>query len=107
MNTNFVCFLTVGMVWYGILKEREEESKKLKQQRIIEEAEQRRLASEYQKRKEERVRREIEEKESEEANSLLQQEAERIRKGKKAKNHAIERVCTIHVVFMSNLPWFS
>jgi len=56
--------------------EREEESKRLKQQRITEEAEHKRLASEYTKREEKRIQREIEEKELKEAQALLQ-EAER------------------------------
>ena len=76
------------------MKEREEESKRLKQQRITEEAEHKRLASEYTKREEQRIRREIEEKELEEAQFLLQ-EAER-RKGKKGKKPAIEGVWSIY-----------
>ena len=44
------------------MKEGEEESKRLKQQRITEEAEHKRLASEYTKREEQRIQREIEDK---------------------------------------------
>ncbi|KAF6174966.1 hypothetical protein GIB67_026454 [Kingdonia uniflora] len=64
--------------------EREAESKKLKVQKINEEAEQKRLASEYLRREEQRIRREIEEKELEEAHALLQDADKRgKRKGKR------------------------
>eukprot|EP00249_Psilotum_nudum_P025011 c29348_g1_i1 orf=523-3702(-) len=66
--------------------EREEESKRLKQQRVTEEAEAKRLATEYSKREEARIRKEIEEKELEEARLLLA-EAEK-KKGKKGKKTA-------------------
>ena len=79
----------------GIVKEREEESNRLKKQRITEEAEQKRLASEYTKREEQRIQREIEEEELEEAQALLQ-EAKR-RKGEKMKNNAIEGACSIYL----------
>eukprot|EP00897_Mesotaenium_endlicherianum_P001035 jgi/Mesen1/10932/ME000095S10273 len=66
-----------------IEKEREEQTAKLKQQRLTEEAEAKRLAQDAARREEERIRREIEEKELEEARALLA-EAEK-RKGKKGK----------------------
>ncbi|RWW11176.1 hypothetical protein GW17_00025233 [Ensete ventricosum] len=59
------------MVFLNLLKEREEESKRLKLQRITEEAEQKRLAEEYIRREEQRIRREIEERELQEAQALL------------------------------------
>ena len=65
----------------------------MKQQRITEEAEQKRLASEYTKREEQRIRREIEEKELEEAQAFWQ-DAER-RKGKQGKKPAVEGVWNI------------
>ncbi len=71
------------VVW---MKEREEESKRLKQQRLTEEAEAKRLANESARREEARIRKEIEEKELEEARALLA-EAEK-RKGKKGKKAA-------------------
>lgn len=55
----------------NLLKEREEESKRLKLQKITEEAEQKRLAEEYIRREEQRIRREIEERELQEAQALL------------------------------------
>ncbi|THU67772.1 hypothetical protein C4D60_Mb05t28220 [Musa balbisiana] len=51
--------------------EREEESKRLKLQKVTEEAEQKRLAEEYTRRQEQRIRREIEERELQEAQALL------------------------------------
>ncbi|TKY45578.1 Eukaryotic translation initiation factor 3 subunit A [Spatholobus suberectus] len=64
--------------------EREEESKRLRLQKITEEAEQRRLATEYEQRKNQRILREIEEREIEEAQALLQEAEKRIKKkGKK------------------------
>ena len=54
----------------------------MNKQIITEEAEKKILASEYTKREEQRIRREIEEKELEEAQDLLQ-EAERREKGEK------------------------
>ncbi|KAH7416335.1 hypothetical protein KP509_14G086600 [Ceratopteris richardii] len=68
--------------------EREEETKRIKQQKLSEEAEQKRLAAESAKREEARIRKEIEEKEIEEARMLLA-EAER-RKGKKGKKAVID-----------------
>lgn len=73
-----------------ILKEREEESKRLRQQKITEEAEQRRLANEYEQRKNQRILREIEEREMEEAQALLQEAEKRIKK--KGKKPIIEGV---------------
>ena len=77
----------------GIVKEREEEFKRLKQQGITKEEEQKTLASEYTKREEKRIRREIEEKEFEEDQAFLQ-EAKR-RKGKKGQRPTIEGVWNI------------
>lgn len=77
------------MCW--IQQEREEESKRLKQQRQTEEAEQKRLANESARREEARIRKEIEEKELEEARLLLA-EAEK-RKGKKGKKGGADAVC--------------
>ncbi|XP_020591275.1 eukaryotic translation initiation factor 3 subunit A [Phalaenopsis equestris] len=66
-------------------KEREEESRRLKQQKTTEEAEQRRLAAEYTRREEQRIRREIEERELQEAQALLlQSEKGPKKKGKRA-----------------------
>ncbi|KAK9102806.1 hypothetical protein Sjap_020060 [Stephania japonica] len=65
-----------------------EESKRLKLQKITEEAEQKRLAFESSRREEQRIRREIEERELEEAQALLMQ-AERKNK-KKGKKPIIE-----------------
>ncbi|PKU82417.1 Eukaryotic translation initiation factor 3 subunit A [Dendrobium catenatum] len=69
-------------------REREEESRRLKQQKTTEEAEQRRLAAEYTRREEQRIRREIEERELQEAQALLLQ-AEKGPK-KKGKRVALE-----------------
>ncbi|KAL8544735.1 hypothetical protein ACS0TY_005097 [Phlomoides rotata] len=68
--------------------EREEEAKRLKLQKITEEAEQKRLASEFQQMKNQRILREIEERELEEAQALLQ-EAEK-RSKKKGKKPVLE-----------------
>ena len=65
------------------LKEREEEQKRLKLQRLTEEAEQKRLAAELQERRKQRILREIEEKELEEAQALLEDTEKRMKKGKK------------------------
>lgn len=62
----------------------------MKQQKITEEAEQRRLASEYEQRKNQRILKEIEERELEEAQVLLQ-EAEK-RGKKKGKKPVLEGV---------------
>lgn len=62
----------------------------MKQQKITEEAEQRRLASEYEQRKNQRILKEIEERELEEAQVLLQ-EAEK-RSKKKGKKPVLEGV---------------
>ncbi|KAJ6792949.1 eukaryotic translation initiation factor 3 subunit A-like [Iris pallida] len=64
--------------------EREEESKRLKLQKISEEAEQKRLASESIRREEQRIRREIEERELQEAQAILLEAQKRTnKKGKK------------------------
>ncbi|KAL0730747.1 hypothetical protein Bca4012_026841 [Brassica carinata] len=63
--------------------EREEEHKRLKLQRLTEEAEQKRLAAELQERRKQRILREIEEKELEEAQALLEDTEKRMKKGKK------------------------
>ncbi|KAM0934722.1 putative proteasome component (PCI) domain, eukaryotic translation initiation factor 3 subunit A [Dioscorea sansibarensis] len=68
--------------------EREEESKKLKLQKITEEAEQKRLASEYTRREEQRIRREIEERELQEAQALLLETEKRAKK--KGKRPVLE-----------------
>ena len=74
----------------------------MKQQRITEEAEQKRLASEYTKREEQRIRREIEEKELEEAQAFLQ-DVER-RRGKQGKNKLLKGYGLL--TYMSNLLLF-
>ncbi|KAJ0243164.1 Eukaryotic translation initiation factor 3 subunit A [Hirschfeldia incana] len=63
--------------------EREEEQKRLKLQRLTEEAEQKRLAAELLERRKQRILREIEEKELEEAQALLEDTEKRMKKGKK------------------------
>ncbi|KAG2331515.1 hypothetical protein Bca4012_018920 [Brassica carinata] len=63
--------------------EREEEQKRLKLQKLTEEAEQKRLAAELQERRKQRILREIEEKELEEAQALLEDTEKRMKKGKK------------------------
>ena len=63
----------------------------MKQQRQTEEAEAKRLANESARREEARIRKEIEEKELEEARLLLA-EAEK-RKGKKGKKGGPDAVC--------------
>lgn len=65
----------------------------MKQQKITEEAEQRRLASEYEQRRSQRIRKEIEERELEEAQAMLQ-EAEK-RGKKKGKKPVLEGVSSI------------
>ena len=77
-----------------ILKEREEELKRLKQQKITEEAEQRRLATEYEQRKHQRILKEMEERELEEAKALLQEKF-----GKKTKKPIIEGVSNFSQIF--------
>lgn len=81
------------------MKEREEESKRLKLQKITEEAEQKRLASEYEQRKNQRILREIEERELEEAQALLQ-EAEK-RSKKKGKKPIVEGVSISFLISLS------
>lgn len=65
------------------MKEREEEQKRLKLQKLTEEAEQKRLAAELAERRKQRILREIEEKELEEAQALLEDTEKRMKKGKK------------------------
>ncbi|KAL8139989.1 hypothetical protein V2J09_006010 [Rumex salicifolius] len=65
------------------VKEREEETKRLKMQRMNEEAEMKRLASEYEHRKNERILREIKEREEQETKALLEEAEKRRKKGKK------------------------
>ncbi|KAL7109650.1 hypothetical protein ACP275_06G187300 [Erythranthe tilingii] len=60
--------------------EREEAAKRLKTQKITEEAEQRRLASEFEQMKNQRILREIEARELEEAQALLQEAEKRSKK---------------------------
>ena len=83
------------------LKEREEETKRLKLQKLTEEAEQKRLASEYEQRKNQRILKEIEERELEEAQALLQ-EAEK-RSKKKGKKPVLEGVSQLSLSSMSHL----
>ena len=65
------------------MKEREEEQKRLKLQKLTEEAEQKRLAAELHERRKQRILREIEQKELEEAQALLEDTEKRMKKGKK------------------------
>lgn len=66
------------------MQEREEESRRLKQQKITEEAERKRLAAEYAQRRNQRILKEIEERELEEAQQLLKEAGKRgKKKGKK------------------------
>lgn len=65
------------------MKEREEEQKRLKLQKLTEEAEQKRLAAELAERRKQRILREIEAKELEEAQALLEDTEKRMKKGKK------------------------
>lgn len=87
------CIFDNFEIYLFLLQEREEESKRLKQQKITEEAEQRRLASEYEQRRSQRIRKEIEERELEEAQAMLQ-EAEK-RGKKKGKKPVLEGVSSI------------
>lgn len=81
------------------LKEREEEAKRLKLQKITEEAEQRRLASEFEQRKNQRILREIEERELEEAQALLQEADKRgKKKGKKPLIEGVSKNVRFHLV---------
>ena len=66
-------------------QEREEQTAKLMQERLTQEAEAKRLAAESARREEERIRREMEARELEEARALLL-EVEK-RKGKKGKKN--------------------
>lgn len=71
------------MICCLLLKEREEEQKRLKLQKLNEEAEQKRLAAELEERRKQRILREIEERELEEAQALLEDTEKRMKKGKK------------------------
>ena len=90
-------FLIVGLQSWNLsnyffaFKEREEESRRLKQQKITEEAEQKRLVAEFEHRKNQRILREIEERELEEAQALLE-EAEKRSKKKGGKKPILEGV---------------
>lgn len=77
------------------IKEREEESRRLKMQKITEEAEQKRLASEYEQRKNQRIRREIEEQELREAQALLQEAVRGKKKGKKPILEGVNHRCIL------------
>ncbi|KAI3448528.1 hypothetical protein Pfo_005193, partial [Paulownia fortunei] len=72
------------------MNEHEEESKWLKLQKLTEEAEQKHLAIEFEQRRTERICREIEERELEEAQALLQ-EAEKRGKGKEAYSRGLTK----------------
>lgn len=77
-------------------KEREEEAKRLKLQKINEEAEQKRLAIEFEQMKNQRIRREIEERELEEAQALLQEAEKRSKKkGKKPVLDGVSELITL------------
>lgn len=69
------------MLHLFLAQEREEQTARLRQQKLSEEAEKARLAAESLRREEERIRREMEAKEEEEARQLLLEK----RKGKKGK----------------------
>ena len=75
---------------FCVFKEREEELKRLQQQKSSEEAEQKRLAIEYENRKRQRIQKEIEEHEIEEAKALLQEKFDKF--GKKVKKTVIDGV---------------
>lgn len=84
MNINIFWGIRMSKLPFFFFKEREEELKRLKLQKITEEAEQKRLASEYEQRKNQRILREIEERELQEAQALLQEAEKRSKKkGKK------------------------
>lgn len=78
-----------NLAW--LAQEREEEAKRLKIQKITEEAEQRRLATEFEQMKNERILREIEQRELEEAEAF-RQEAEKRGGRKKGKKPILEGV---------------
>lgn len=75
---------------FCVFKEREEELKRLQQQKNNEEAEQKRLATEFERRKLQRIQKEIEEREIEEAKALLQEKFDKF--GKKVKKTVLEGV---------------
>ncbi len=67
----------------------------MKQQRLTEEAEAKRLATESARREEARIRKEIEEKELEEARALLAEaEKRKGKKGKKATGDGVSSFCS-------------
>ena len=72
------------------IKEREEETKRLKQQKKAEEAEKKRLATEFQEMKNKRIRDEIERRDREEAEAMLKEVV-----GKTGKKPLLERVSSI------------
>ncbi len=68
----------------------------MKQQRLTEEAEAKRLANESARREEARIRKEIEEKELEEARALLAEaEKRKGKKGKKAAGDGVSFLCRL------------
>ncbi|CAF1744205.1 hypothetical protein HID58_086904 [Brassica napus] len=81
--------------------EREEEQKRLKLQKLTEEAEQKRLAAELQERRKQRILREIEQKELEEAQALLEDTEKRMKKGKKKTLLDGEKVTKQNVMQMA------
>jgi translation initiation factor 3 subunit A len=83
-------------------QEREEESKRLKMQKITQEAEKKRLETEYSMRERARIQKEIAEKEMQEAQALL--EAQR-RKGGKNKKPLIDGVLSASLFALIVLPY--
>jgi translation initiation factor 3 subunit A len=77
--------------WCLYLKEREEETKKIRLQKVNDEAEQRRLAAELEARRNKRIQREMEEKDREEAQLMLE-EAKKLLSGRGKKPPIIETV---------------
>ena len=73
-----------------LIQEREEETKRLKQQKKLEEAEKKRLATEFQEMKNKRIREEIEKRDREEAEAMLKEVV-----GKTGKKPLLERVSSI------------
>lgn len=87
----------------NFIKEREEESRRLKMQKISEEAEQKRLASEYEQRKNERIIKDIEERERQEAEEILNKTIKGAKKkGKKLILEGVSHGCILKLfVYMS------
>lgn len=75
----------------------------MKQQRLTEEAEAKRLANESKRREEARIRKEIEEKDLEEARLLLA-EAEKRKGGKKSKKATADGVSAFTVFYAAFYP---